>query len=178
MVTIPTQSVVKFLVAPLLQTPEVAPKAHSPGISLTASEHTQPLPSSGHACYLLFLLGTCQTVTSSGSLLLPLSSPWAPFPSVQNAALCTCLHRAHNSQACSGLARRQLTDLSLPCPKVHSSLSLPLLPGPPDGLGKKGWGRTRRPRGKGKTYKDCQQCRGRGGDVACLSGRDTLRSHL
>lgn len=71
MVTIPTQSVVKFLVAPLLQTPEVAPKAHSPGISLTASEHTQPLPSSGHACYLLFLLGTCQTVTSSGSLLLP-----------------------------------------------------------------------------------------------------------
>ena len=132
--TLPTQRAVGFLAAPLLQLPEAAHKAESSGVSLAGSRHMVPHPPPGFPLIPSFCLGCAphhlsQTSwTASSSPLLQASlHPW-PVHRLPSPPLGTYLHRAHSTQACSGLAGRQLTALSSPCPSLHSPPTSPWVP--------------------------------------------------
>ena len=126
----------------MLQLPEAAHKAESSGVSLAGSEHMVPHPPPGFPIIPSFCLGcaphhlsqTYRTVISS-PLLQASFHPW-PVHGLPSPLLGAYLHRAHSTQACSGLAGRQLTALSSPCPEVHPPCTLlPPPPGSPCGLG-------------------------------------------
>lgn len=75
-VTLPTQRVVRFLAAPLLQLPVAVHKAQCPGVSLAGSKHTSLLSTSGPSWHPLFLLGMCSP--SSQSVLSDCHLFWKP----------------------------------------------------------------------------------------------------
>lgn len=189
-VTLPTQRAARFLAAPLPQPLEAAHNAKYAGVSLAGSKHVVPRPSPGLPVIPSFCLGfaphhlsqTYRTVTSS-PVLQASFRPW-PVHGLPSPPLGTHLQRAHSTQACSGLAGRQLTALSSTCSEVHPPCtSLPPSPGTPDVLGEAGWGRALRSRSKGESTETPGRARAAVGTPfclfqgSCLSGGDVLHSH-